>query len=911
MRKFTFNPLVLAMAACTLPMSVYAQETPNSGDDTVEEVIVTGSFRDSLANALNIKRNSAGAVDAIVADDIASFPDNNLAESLQRIPGVAIERVAGEGRQISVRGLGAGFTRTRINGMEAVATGGATDAAGGTNKSRNFDFNTFASELFSSLTVRKTASADVEEGSLGATVDLKAAQPFDFDGFTMAASGQLGYNDLSESNDPKASFLISNTFADDKVGALLSVAYSEREIKDEGASTVRWDNSNDFGSYQGNTDITAPALVAINDGFRPRIPRYDSYTHQMDRLGVSSSLQFRPTDTTEISLDGLYAKYDATRNEVFMEAVLNSGGTNAAKNNGSTGVMDVQSYTLDNTNTVTAASFKNATIKAENRFDELSTEFTQVTLSGKHEFTDSFRMDALVGNVVSEFDNPVQTTVIADKTGMDFAYDYTGSYREDPKITFDERVSSLEGWTNGGVRLRPQSAKNTYDSALANLEYDLNDALTLKGGVNYKNFEYEATAGRRNPENGGDVVLTADMMMAYDSGLGSNNPWAIPNLKAINEKYNIYSGTGIYAVPERKNDVAAVSEESLGYFVQAQFETQIGDTSVRGDVGVRQVETDVESQAYDTKGVLQTGSYSYSNTLPSVNVVFEPMEDVLIRLGYAEVIARAGLGSLLPNTNVSVSGGSYAVSSGNPALDPTKAANYDLGLELYLSEETVMGVAVFYKDIDTFVQTIKQSRPFTTTGLDPQLAVAACASGAQNPQSCNPNVNWDVSSPVNAPGGDLYGFELSYQTPFTALPGLWSNFGFIGNFTYVEAQQDFVDTTGKVTATRSLLGLSKDTMSGTLYYEDDAFSARVSAVHRAGYLTDANGRNGNDREGTNATTNIDMAASYQLNDHIKFTFEALNLTDEADDQWVDNSGNRLSYYHNTGRQYYLGVSYKY
>ena len=126
MRQFKINPLVLAMAV-VLPATVHAQDNSN---ETIEEVVVTGSFRDSLANALNLKRNSAGAVDAIVAEDIADFPDLNLAESLQRIPGVAIERVAGEGRQISVRGLGAGFTRTRINGMEAVATGGSTDAAG-------------------------------------------------------------------------------------------------------------------------------------------------------------------------------------------------------------------------------------------------------------------------------------------------------------------------------------------------------------------------------------------------------------------------------------------------------------------------------------------------------------------------------------------------------------------------------------------------------------------------------------------------------------------------------------------------------------------------------------------------------------------------------------------------------------
>ena len=116
----------------------------------------------------------------IVAEDIADFPDLNLAESLQRVPGVVIARDAGEGRQISVRGLGPQFTRVRINGVEAMSANGGTDAAGGTNRGRNFDFNTFASELFNNITVRKTASADVEEGSLGATVDLRTGRPFDY-----------------------------------------------------------------------------------------------------------------------------------------------------------------------------------------------------------------------------------------------------------------------------------------------------------------------------------------------------------------------------------------------------------------------------------------------------------------------------------------------------------------------------------------------------------------------------------------------------------------------------------------------------------------------------------------------------------------------------------------------------------
>ncbi|HEU4780543.1 MAG TPA: TonB-dependent receptor plug domain-containing protein, partial [Steroidobacteraceae bacterium] len=178
---------VFATAAlCGFASAAHAQDANPAaapeGAEQIEEVVVTG-FRASLNKALDAKQEQVGSIDMIVAEDIADFPDLNLAESLQRVPGVVIARDAGEGRQISVRGLGPQFTRVRINGVEAMSANGGTDAAGGTNRARNFDFNTFASELFNSITVRKTSAASTEEGSLGATVDLRSGRPFDYDGF--------------------------------------------------------------------------------------------------------------------------------------------------------------------------------------------------------------------------------------------------------------------------------------------------------------------------------------------------------------------------------------------------------------------------------------------------------------------------------------------------------------------------------------------------------------------------------------------------------------------------------------------------------------------------------------------------------------------------------------------------------
>mgnify|MGYP006163677157 CR=1 FL=1 len=912
-RALTLAGLATILGTAPALQAQQAEQSPAQvQEQEIEVITVTGGFRGSLASALNQKRFETGSTDTIKAEDIADFPDLNLAESLQRIPGVAISRAAGEGRQISVRGLGPDFTRVRINGMEAQSTSGGTDQIGGANRGRGFDFNTFSSDLFSELTVRKTASANVEEGSLGATVDLRTARPFDYDGLTFAANVQAGYNDLSEEVDPKASFLVSNIFADGKFGALFSLAMSERNVKDEGASTVRWANVNDFGSYQGISDVENADLVAVNEGFRPRLPRYDSYTHNVKRTGAAAAFEFRPSMETRFNLDILYSKDDSTRNEIFTQGILN-GNSQAAR-------MNVLDYEIDDSNTVTYAAFENATVRNENRYDELGTEFLQFSLSGQHQLTDNLKIDGMIGRAKSEFDNPIQTTIVMEKTGVDFSYDYRGAKRQSPELLFGAEVYDSADWIINSVRLRPLGAENTFDNAAFNLEYVLNESLTLRSGLHYKTFEFETREARLGSEGGlagtPGIAMPTDLITSYNSGLGSQGAWLIPDLNAFAAAYDIYSNSGDFVVSpdNRRVDNYSAEEKTLGAYLQLAFETEVGDTTIRGDVGGRYVKTDQSSTAWANLGgtqTLVTAEHDYKEFLPSLNLVFEPLDDVIIRFGYAEVMARAGLGSLRPNVSVSVSGGSRSISGGNPTLEPTKAKTYDLGLELYFDNESLLGVAVFRKDIDSYVQGLRETKPFTETGLPIQAAIDACNAGPGYGPDCNENVEWQTNTPLNGPGGNLYGFEVQYQMPFTFLPEGWDRFGFIGNFTYVKAQLDYVNADGQVLATRDLQGLSENTRSATLYYEDDKFSARVSLTDRSEYLTNAIGRNDNDMEGTNATRNIDAALSYQLTDNWKLSFEALNLTDEVDDQWVDSSGNRLTYYHATGRQYYLGAQYKF
>ncbi|WP_323813748.1 TonB-dependent receptor [Cellvibrio sp. NN19] len=906
MRSFKLNPLVLAMAVTALPIGAFAQEAPNAGDDTVEEVLVTGSFRESIASAQMIKKNNSGFVDAIVASDIAEFPDNNLAESMQRIPGVAISRSGGEGRNITVRGLGPGFTTVRLNGMETISTTGGTDAVGGNNRGRGFDFNTFSSDLFQSITVRKTNSAEVQEGSLGATVDLKAAQPFDYDEFVFTASGQVGYNDLSEETDPSAAFLVSNTFADGMFGALFSFSYSERNVQDEGSSTVRWDNvaSQDFGQVGGvDADATHPA----NAAFRPRIPRYDSYQHEMERMGSSLSLQFRPTDSTEISLDGLWAKFDASRQETFLQGSLNPGA------NSTSNLVD---YAIQG-DTLVYADIAGARLLSEQRYDDMSTDFSQVTLSLEQDFTDSFRMNAMIGTTKSDYDNPIQNTLLMQANNQRFSYDYRDY--DNAKLSFGDAAYDKASWTATGVRQRPQSTLNENDAANVSFEFDFNENMTLKVGGDWKDFSFSTDQylyASGEGANGVNIQSNPEFIIEYDSGLGDGKPWLVPNRALIMDSYNLFD----LPLTPNYGSTYEVGEETLGFFAQLDFNFDLGSMPVRGDIGVRRFETDQTSSGWvngsSANRSFVTVDHDYSDTLPALNISIEPMEDFLIRAAYSEGISRAGLGQIVPAVNVSVAGTNLAVTGANPLLEPTKAKSYDLGAEWYFAEGGLLALTLFKKEIGSHIQTLRSTPIYADTGLPTQAVIDTCnlqgaSLGGYGP-NCNENLQWNFSVPANGPGGDLDGYELSYQQAFTFLPGFFSNFGFMGAYTSVDSDMDYLNTAGEVEATKPLVNLSDETISATLYWENDTFSARVSMANRSGYLTTPIGRNNNEEEGTNETTNVDASLSYQATDNLKFTFEALNLTDEVDDQWVGSaSEKRSSYYHSTGIQYNLGVSYKY
>ena len=883
------------------------------------QIVITG-FRGSLSSALNLKRNETAMVDVIKAEDIAEFPDLNLAESLQRIPGVAISRVNGEGRNISVRGLGPEYTRVRINGMEAIGTTGGTDNSGGVNRGRGFDFNIFSSDLFNSLTVRKTASADVEEGSLGATVDLQTARPFDYRKPTFVVSAQASYNDLKRKVTPRLSGLISRTTPDGRFGALVSVAYEERKLKEEGANITRWTYGGFNGGFNPASTIAGHTITEINSQdlstalFHPRIPGLVSYDISQKRFGAAGSLQFQPTDRTLISVDGLFSFLDGTRKEAQFQAISFSRSGSGKPQT------IIRSGTVDDDNNIISGTFDNVDLRSQSRFDILRTKFYQFTGTLSHKLSDTVKLGGVVGYANSAFRNPVQTTVTIDAANTkNFSYDFSTRF---PTISpgVDVTNPATFAFTNGTseVRIRPQTVDNAFTTAKGFGEWKASSDVTFKAGVDWRRFTYGSTEGRRlqgetvvQPLTAAELAQATTLYSGFGRGLdvpaGTPTAWIVPDLKNFIEVQGIY-WKPIYAIGGVENATArgsfiTVREEDTGAWGMAEYNLSQRGIPVRGDVGVRYVNTDQVSTGYASQGStinLVTASRKYGRWLPSANLVVDVSDTMLARFAAAKTLARAGISAIAPGGNLNVSGGNRSFSSGNPELNPTASTNFDASLEWYPHKGTIFAVAAFYKNISTFVQTLSTTVPFGDLGLPASLLTGTTAS---------PTDVFIVSQPVNSKGGKLKGLEVNVQQPFSFLPGWLANFGVLANYTFVDSKIDYLTSANGSTSVRApLIGLSKHAANGTLYYEDRKFSARVSLAYRSRYLTAVPGTEGNSYNGTNATTNVDAQLSYSPTDHLKLSLEMINLTDELNDQFVDRT-NRLNVLTHSGRQFNVGLRY--
>jgi TonB-dependent receptor len=329
------------------------------------------------------------------------------------------------------------------------------------------------------------------------------------------------------------------------------------------------------------------------------------------------------------------------------------------------------------------------------------------------------------------------------------------------------------------------------------------------------------------------------------------------------------------------------------------------------DAGVRYVQTRQTSTGY-TSGVLRTiDRPMYDDWLPSANLAFWLTEQLALRAAAAQVMSRPVLANLSPGGTVDSF--NFEVENQNPALDPTRALALDASVEWYFADASVLSLALFMKDIDSFPIRESRTGTFASTGLPRSVIQGASPADLSGPGAegtCgNPDGCWEISELQNGPGATLKGLELGFQAPFNVfyagLPIILRSMGVVANYTLVDSEVDY-DFSG-TTITERLLGLSNRSANATLYYDDSIFGARLSLAYRSDYLLNGPNQTGNLWEFSESETRLDFSSSFNVNEYLRLTLEAVNLLDTPTATLVDVDAERRVLFNHTGRNVLLGA----
>ena len=881
--------------------AVVAGQSVNA-EELMEEVVVEG-FRGTLMQSRDLKRDAVGTRDSIVAEDIADFPDLNLAESLQRVPGVTITRDGGEGRRIALRGLDSNFSLVQLNGMDVLGnTDTAMDSRSQGSRDRAFDFNLFASELFNRIDVNKSYSASQDEGGMAGNVGLRTAKPFDYEGFNAAVSGQLGTNSLAEDTSPRTAFLISNTWGN--FGALASVAYSERETIEEGANTFRWraraDDNGDASIYGPGVTAEQEAAMRAGDVRAPRASRLSVWGNEQERLGITTAFQYQ-ADTFDVTLDVLYGELNNDRDEYHLNPRGNEGSMPYGKE------VTTNSLTIVD-NTLLAGSWSNTNINVESREQQIETEYSQVALSGNWQLTDELKLSGLIGTQTSELSN--DSLKVYTETRGDFSFDYTRDVM-DPTISYGQDMTDPSQWWLEEIDIRTDLNETDMSTAKVDLEYLVNDSDVVRVGLAFKELENKTARGEvkdilNNADNGAAYAALLDDGFFNSMSDNDRVDWAVVNADAVLNSDFVQNN------PNRSKDTFVdlsigdstngVTEETTNFYVEYEWDRQLGEVPFRGNIGVRYYETETESE-FAFGDNTETLTSEYDGFLPALNIVFEPAEDMYIRFAWSKNITRPSYGDLSSKVSVSFEGDEIDVRSANPNLEPYESDNLDLGFEWYFGDVGYMAVGFYSKDLEGYIVGTGASGTFDSLGL-PRVLLPEGATGS-TPTNLNSSVNGEEAS--------LQGVEFTVQRDFDFLPAPYNNFGVIGNYTFADGSVNAYRD-GELISEIDFPNLSKNSGNLTVYYETDTWGARISQSYRSSYIQGAGlaGLNDEDFRGFKPTTFVDISAFYQVNDQLKVTFEGSNLTDEEDQQWSSaDDTQRLYNVTASGTTFYIGASYQF
>ena len=963
-KKVLSSSVALALVGSAMP--AFAQDDGLE----IEEVIVEGGIRGSLKRSMDVKRDSTGVVDAISAEDMGKFPDTNLAEALQRVTGVSIDRQRGEGSQVTVRGFGPDYNLVTLNGRQMPTHYGA---------SRSYDFGNLASEGISRVEIHKTGDATAPSGGVGSLINIVTTKPLEAGSVaTFSASAAMDSSTTyGDEVTPEVTGLISETFADDTLGVSLSFASQERQNGVNTASVGGWhtvagDTDGGWTSVPMNADQINRPTGADESISIPQSMAYNMSEYVSERLNGQLTLQWRPVDSVTTTVDYTYSELDLDRNYHDLSSWFNLGNNTQTSeyDDGPIGSPLTYSEASGNSDFAMGIGHDGSTNENEsmginvewNVSDSLSLELDYHDSSAK-QFTNSpYGTSSLV--TMASF-NRVVTTGYFDQDlpilELDLGSEPDGSPRP---LYKDDMIITGSVFSNGSANMDLEQTRlmGSYDfSDITSVDFGIEltevdnrfvSAVVERGtwgGISDPGFISSALVRTSMADSFGDISGGDDARRQSESFTAS-----LEDIAALAEQLPVPAdqnvgdcGTPYCASTDWDTD-KRTTEETRAVYAQLNHATEFDGMPLNVRMGVRYEETDVTSAAlaptytdvyweggnefYLVKGSESTfDDYEghYSLFLPNLDLDLDISDTVKARASVSKTITRASFEDI--KGGVTIDGQTFKFKSataggGNPSLVPIESENFDLSVEWYYGDADYLSVGYFHKTVENFIGNgFRQENlfgltdpasggTFAETALDNDLdpnqgyidvggILGVTTDEPLYGDANNDPVMFTISGPVNEKTAQADGMEINWQHNFGE-----TGYGFIANATLVDSDvaYDPLQLVGQF----ALGGLS-DSANLIGFYDKDGLNVRIAYNWRDNFFVgmgQGQGSTAINPTQTEAYGQVDISASYEINENLVVYMYGINVTEEAfrvygrEEAQVLQSGQ-------TGARYNLGVRY--
>ncbi|MFK3866028.1 TonB-dependent receptor [Pseudoalteromonas rhizosphaerae] len=917
-----FNRSVLFLALMTACNVAYADQKDNQNNDDFEVIEVRG-IRSSTAENLAIKRLSNATVDAITAEDIGKFPDKNVADSLQRVSGVLIDRDGGEGSRVSIRGTSPDWTLTQLNGNYIASSGAGVPT-------RSFNYTLLPSSMISSVEVFKSAEARIDEGGIGGTVILHTRKPLDMEANSGALSLEATYDDVSEDTKPQVNVLYSWKNDESNFGVLAGFTRQDKTVTTITNNASHWRFHSDTVEGAERPAIVDQATGEVyNNVWAPRAMSAGNSTEDRTRDGYQVAIQWMPTDKLDLNLNYFGAKLDydsSSQSVLFAEwndnhnpyyGVVLDGDTVVAYGNADNGLLNDNNWGDADVNNGVAVRRGLLSPQLTGRERIGGSKSDSFDFEAKY-YGDIFTATFKIGHTEAEGGTSRETYANIDaRQGSvnSWLWSTVGgkpSYEVSTDLASDKQAYQYYDWFDS----YSSENKDTEDYAQADLQFDIDTGIftTFFVGAKYRNHEIK---GIKNDFRWDDGIADNGGYRGYLSGNEwFHNPDFHPDPETLVSNTvvdNSAGNTGAFnflafdfaaldsylrnnftqtVVPSLAGTYT-LEENIWSVYAQSNFQWQ----DFRGNLGVRYVNTDLSTLTYDdvigqdnNDTTPNERSSDDGELLPSFNLAWDANEDVVVRFAAARTMSRVSYSDLSqaesygPPVNINSPDswtGRGTGTSVNTGLDPMISDQFDLGIEWYYGEGSALGATYFTKDIAN-------------------LPISAVEIVQREHDCCNGPIEVEMNTKVGGGDAQSQGVELFFQHSFE------SGFGVLANYTFTDTSTSQVSTNGQKTDAE-IPGTAKHQYNLSVYFENDDFSVRASYNWKDDR---ANGIHQGYNLYTKDYGQLDVNAAYSLTEQLSLTASVVNLTEEVEEGYWKQS-NRFTYNQYSGRRFYLGANYSF